>query len=384
MGGCAPYPLFGQDPVVATSTIEVPTTDALVLPEPGAAPRVIAVLETQYLNALEQEIILATNSSARGQNAFHVVFFGPVKGRTGRENIRTDDFLSEEALEAEMEERMPGVAMHTSNYFVQNRYGPFNYAMGYGGSGEMCMYAWQRIQSQVPLYMFWRDRGVLAVRLRLCQAGASEQDLLRVMYRYSINGYFLPRSWQPYGRPMSEPVGIGQIGGPLAYPSGLQGDGTVMDGWLGPEPAPPAASAPRRNPRRYGTPVAQPEQIYADPQALYGSQGYTEPVEGYPSVPGPAASSQMAPGVKPNVIQGQPQPGAVVDPAPSRPVRSNTETTPFSTPPSVPGLAPQPRTIPAVPGQGSSYSAPSPTNTASIGAPVRLVPGASSYPTAAY
>ncbi|HEY9214438.1 MAG TPA: cellulose biosynthesis protein BcsN, partial [Ancylobacter sp.] len=221
----------------------MPTTDALVLPEPGAAPRVIAVLETQYLNALEQEIILATNSSARGQNAFHVVFFGPVKGRTGRENIRTDDFLSEEALEAEMEERMPGVAMHTSNYFVQNRYGPFNYAMGYGGSGEMCMYAWQRIQSQVPLYMFWRDRGVLAVRLRLCQAGASEQDLLRVMYRYSINGYFLPRSWQPYGRPMSEPVGIGQIGGPLAYPSGLQGDGTVMDGWLGPEPAPPAAAS---------------------------------------------------------------------------------------------------------------------------------------------
>ena len=67
MGGCAPYPLFGQDPVVATGTIEVPTTDALVLPEPGAAPRVIAVLETQYLNALEQEIVLATNSSARAR-----------------------------------------------------------------------------------------------------------------------------------------------------------------------------------------------------------------------------------------------------------------------------------------------------------------------------
>lgn len=386
MGGCAPYPLFGSDPKVATGTIEVPVTEALVLPEPGAAPRVIAVLETQYLNALEQEIVLATNSAARGENSIHVIFFGPVKGRTGRENIRADDFLSEEALETEMLERMPGVSMQTSNYFVQNRYGPFNYAMGYGGSGEMCMYAWQRIQSQVPLYTFWRDRGVLSVRMRLCQAGASEQDLLRVMYRYSINGYFLPRSWQPYGRPMGEPVGIGQIGGPLAYPSGLQGDGTVMDGWLGAEPAPPpSAAAPRaRSPRRYGTPVAQPEQIYADPQAGYGAPGYTEPVEGYPSVPGPATSNQMAPSTTPRVIQGQPQPGAVVDPAPSRPVRSNSETTPFSTPPQVPGLAPQPRTIPAVPGQGSSNTKPGTSSTASVGAPVRLVPGASNYPVAAY
>ncbi|QIB33472.1 cellulose biosynthesis protein BcsN [Ancylobacter pratisalsi] len=361
---------------MATTTVEKPLSDALVLPEPGASPRILAVLQTDYLNAVEQEIILETNSHSRGQNAIYAVFFGPVKNSTGRENLRKDDWLNDEVLDDEMYERMPGVAMHVSNYYVQNRYGPFNYAIGNAGNGELCIYGWQRIQSQVPVFLIWRDRGILAIRLRLCQVGASEQDLLRVMYRFSINGYFLPQGWQPYGRPMGEPEGIGRIGGPLAYPSGIQGDGTVLDGWLGPEPTTRVRStaAPRR--ARYGSAVPAPEPVV---QPGYYEGNLVDPVEGYPSVPDPGTSQQLAPSSQPRITPGSPQPGAVIDPAPSRPVQSNTQSSPFSTPPVLPGVAPvQTRPISS---SGSGYYAPAPAPSGTgTGAPVRLVPGASSYP----
>lgn len=368
--GCAPL-FWRGNPQVATATVEVPVAEALILPEPGAAPQVLTVLETDYINAVQQEIILATHSRSRGQNAIHAVFFGPVKGRTGWENLRKDDFLNDEALDEEMLERLPGVTMHVSNYFVQNRYGPFNYAIGNAGGGELCIYGWQRIQSQQRLNLIPPDSGVLAIRLRLCQIGASEQDLLRVMYRYSINGYFLPPFWQPYGRPVGEPEGIGRIGGPLAYPSGLQGDGTVLDGWAGPEPSQAApVSRGTRSPRRYGTVVPQAEPVYPAAQPGYmdpAMQGnLVDPVEGYPQVPGPAVSGQLAPSTKPNVTPGQVQPGAVVDRAPARPVQSDTQGSPFSAPPVMPGT--------------TNYM-PSSGVPSAVGEPVRLVPGASSYPT---
>lgn len=252
-------------------TIEVPVSDALILPEPGG-PAVLTVLETRYLNALEQEVVLGTRSTAPGQNSFHVIFFGPVDGRTGRDNIRKDNRLAEDALADEMEEVLPGVPMHTSSYFVQNRYGPFGYAIGRAGVNDLCIYAWQRIESQVSLSPIAPDRGVLTVKLRLCETGATEQTLLRHMYRYSINGYYLPRSWQPYGRPLPESQALGRPGGPLTYPTGIQGDATVLDGNLGPEPAPVRPVTRARGTSRRDEPVDGP------PAA---------PLEGYPTVPMP-------------------------------------------------------------------------------------------------
>lgn len=365
----------GQDPKVASLTSEVEVAEAMVLPEPGSTPPVIAVVQTNFLNAIEQEIVLGTNSHSRGQNAIYVVFFGPVKGRTGWENTRADDFLNTEVIDQEMLDRMPGVTMYTSNYFVQNRYGPFNYAIGNAGGGELCIYGWQRIQSQVPMFLTFRDRGSMSIRLRLCQIGATEQDLLRVMYRYSINAYFLPHVWQPYGRPLGEPEGIGRIGGPLAYPSGLQGDGTVLDGWMGggdvTGSVPPAAeaapaAAPRRARPRYGSQVPQAETVYQG--GGYGAPrgNLVDPYEGYPQVPGPAGSAQLAPTTQPSVVQGRPPAGAVVDQAPARPVNSPAQNSPFSAPPTLPGVTPI----------GGTRS----TGGGQVGDPVRLVPGASSYP----
>lgn len=262
LGGC----VTRGAPVVATVTVEVPVAEALVLPEPGG-PRVVGVIETRYANALEQEIVLGTNAQTPGQNAFHAIFFGPVEGRTGDENIKNDTFLAQDALAEEMESALPGVGMRPSTYFVQNRYGSFGYALGRGVGRDLCLYAWQRIQSQERVNVLVPDQGVLSVRLRLCQSGATEASLLRIMYRYTINGYFLPRSWQPYGRPLAEPVGIGRPGGPIVYPNVNFGPG--------------GASAPPPEPARRTAPSAAPVAVEAAPSVP------AAPLEGYPTVPTP-------------------------------------------------------------------------------------------------
>lgn len=265
-GGCVTA--RGGPPVVATMTIEVPAVEALVLPEPGG-PRVIGVIETRFANALQQEVMLGTDAATPGQNAFHVTFFGPVEGRTGPENIKNDTFLADDALAEEMERALPGVDMRPSTYFVQNRYGPFGYALGHGQGRDLCLYAWQRIQGQDRVNVMTGDRGVLSVRLRFCQSGASEASLLRIMYRYTINGYFLPRSWQPYGRPLPASPELGRIGGPIIYPAEAFGAG----GASAPPPAPARASESASR-----SMSAAPEAAPSVPSA---------PLEGYPTVPAP-------------------------------------------------------------------------------------------------
>lgn len=264
-GGCT----TGRPPVVATLSAEVPAVEALVLPEPGG-PRIIGVIETRYANALQQEVMLATEAATPGQNAFSVVFFGPVEGRTGPENIKNDSFLSDYALAEEMEQALPGIDLRTSTYFVQNRYGPFGYAVGPGQGRDLCLYAWQRIQGQQRMNVFAADRGVLSVRLRFCQSGASEAALLRIMYRYTINGYFLPRSWQPYGRPLPVAPELGRVGGPAVYPSTVFGTGAAT----APPPAPARASAP-------SAPGSVPAPVDTGPSVP------SAPLEGYPTVPAP-------------------------------------------------------------------------------------------------
>lgn len=266
VGGCVTA--RGGPPVVATMAIEVPTVEALLLPEPGG-PRIIGVIETRFANALQQEVMLATDAATPGQNAFDVTFFGPVEGRTGPENLKDDTFLADDALAAEMERALPGIGMSPSTYFVQNRYGPFGYALGRGQGRDLCLYAWQRIQGQDRVNVLTGDRGVLSVRLRFCQSGATEASLLRIMYRYTINGYFLPRSWQPYGRPLPASPELGRIGGPIIYPAEAFG----TNGASAPPPAP--ARTQESTPRAV-SPAS--EAVPSVPSA---------PLEGYPTVPAP-------------------------------------------------------------------------------------------------
>jgi hypothetical protein len=55
------------------------------------------------------------------------------------------------------------------------------------------------------------------VRLRLCEAGASEKDLLSVMYGYTLTGSFASEQWNPYGAPAGIDSRLGADAQPI-YP----------------------------------------------------------------------------------------------------------------------------------------------------------------------
>ncbi len=210
-GACATRTDIG----FATLMKEVPATQAIIVPPPGG-PSIVAVLERNYQNGLSQEIALSTASLTPGQNAFHVTL---ATGRRGLSEI--DDILSlpssitQDRVAGEMEERLPGIEMQTSLVYVQNKYGPFGFATGRSANGDTCLYAWQRIEPDKPALFI--PGGVISVRLRLCDAAATQEQLLRSMYGFTISAYYMSNLWNPYGEPPSPPAQLGQIDAPI-YP----------------------------------------------------------------------------------------------------------------------------------------------------------------------
>ena len=51
--------------------------------------------------------------------------------------------------------------------------------------------------------------GLLQIRLRVCQAGAGEKELVELMYGYTVTGGFVGATWNPYGRPAGVDAEIG-------------------------------------------------------------------------------------------------------------------------------------------------------------------------------
>ncbi|MET0528637.1 MAG: cellulose biosynthesis protein BcsN [Microvirga sp.] len=254
----------------ATLMNEVPATRAIIVPPPGG-PSIVAVLQRSYQNGISQEIALSTASLTPGQNAFYVSL---ATGRRGLSEI--DDVLSlptsitQDRIAGEMEERLPGIEMQTSLVYVQNKYGPFGFATGRSASGDTCLYAWQRIEPDEAAVFV--PGGVISVRLRLCDAAATQEQLLRSMYAFTISAYYMSDSWNPYGSPPPVPVQLGQIDAPI-YPLGM-----------GIASTPPAVVRQRvRVQRRIDKDTVLPERAPAAPEVPEG------PPSGYPVVPPPAS-----------------------------------------------------------------------------------------------
>ncbi|MBJ6125297.1 cellulose biosynthesis protein BcsN [Microvirga splendida] len=210
----------------ATLTTEVPATRAIVVPPPGG-PSIVAVLQRLYQNGIAQEIALSTASRTSGQNAFYVSLLNNTASNMEIPETLSLPPLTPDRIEREMEERIPGVAMQTSLVYVQNKFGPFGFATGRSPQGDLCLYAWQRIEPEEPAILV--PGGAISVRLRLCGADASIDQLLRIMYGYTISAYYRQESWNPYGDPPSPPAGFGQTDAPM-YPLGLdrREDATVI------------------------------------------------------------------------------------------------------------------------------------------------------------
>ncbi|MBL0372157.1 cellulose biosynthesis protein BcsN [Rhizobium sp. KVB221] len=201
---------------VITRAATVDPSQAMILPAPGG-PSIVSVIETRYSNAVEQEVVLSTSAATPGQNSLLVKMYGPMDaGTAGQKSLAYRSLLTSD-LGREIRAAMPGVPMHMSGLFLRNNYGPFGYAFGNSASGDSCIYGWQQLRSPEGERSNFRNSGAFQIRLRLCESGSSEKDLLSVMYGYTLTGSFASVQWNPYGSPRSIDADMGSEGSPI-YP----------------------------------------------------------------------------------------------------------------------------------------------------------------------
>ena len=206
---------------------------ALVLPPPGG-PSIVSVVEQKRGNGVEQTISLFTSSSVQGQNFLKVQFLGASGANPGAGNA-SYRMIREGDIAREMARSVPGVPMATSATFLQNSYGPFGYASGSSRAGDTCIYAWQQIRSSRSAHTQARNFGMIQIRLRLCDARATERQLLGIVYGYTVTGTFDGDIWNPYGAPPPANPAFGQTGAPIYPDEGGYRPATMPIGY---EPAP--------------------------------------------------------------------------------------------------------------------------------------------------
>jgi len=286
----------------------VASEKSLVLPPPGG-PSIVSVVETKRGNGVEQTLSLFTSSSVPGQNFMKVQFLGasgsnPNTGSAGY-RMFNETGVSREAFAA-----VPGVAMVRNTTFLQNSYGPFSYASGRSRGGDTCIYGWQQIRSSRSAHTQTRNFGMIQVKLRLCDARASERQLLAVMYGYTITGTLNGEIWNPYGDVRGADPTLGRTGSPI-YPD--DGGYRQMSMPIGYEPAPAAAQVSRVTVRRAvaAQPVAAPQPV--------AQQAPVGPRVPLPDDPGTQNSQVMVPGAPApsgSTVQQSARAGGVAVPSP--------------------------------------------------------------------
>ena len=219
---------MGELPVYAELATVVSVDKALALPAPGG-PAVLNIVQKTTENSIIQTIFLANDSRSPGENQLTVTYWGPV-GRDGWHVEFNPQRPTKAGIYKEMQAALPGIGMHFSDYYVQNKYGPFGYAVGVPSSGGLCLYGWQLIKAK-PRDFFAPNlkRGAVAVRLRVCQANVTEAQLLQIMYDYTLTGYFEPGLWDPYGAPPPVNPALGTMSSPIV-PVGREGLGSPVVG----------------------------------------------------------------------------------------------------------------------------------------------------------
>jgi len=219
--GCASQPQIQT----MSSTKVRPAEEAFIYPEPGG-PAIVSVIERRYANATEQQIALATSSHVSGQNMFRIQLFGPVDSAVAGQTHLREGYLPPANINSDLRQLFPGIRMIRSPYYVQNRYGPFGYAVGRSASGDTCLYGWQRLTSTGAAQTLIGNKGSIQIRLRYCDQSLPEPRLLQAMYGYTISAYFTSRGWNPYGQPNAPNPSLGRAGAPL-YPVGATEFATV-------------------------------------------------------------------------------------------------------------------------------------------------------------
>ncbi|WP_375597136.1 cellulose biosynthesis protein BcsN [Devosia sp. Naph2] len=198
---------------------------------PGAGA-ILSIVQTGYNNATEQMIMLDTTSRAPGQNYFKVQMFEAVAHSSTPGGLQ-DVPLANLDLAGEARGTVNYADMKLSPYFVQNLYGPFGYSMGRTATGDLCMYAWQRVAPDRSPGGGVR-RGAINLRALICHRNRSEAELLEIMYQLRIKGVT--------GVAKPAPAEIGAYGR-VIMPTGPNGVANVL-----PDPPRPARSTAPASP----------------------------------------------------------------------------------------------------------------------------------------
>lgn len=239
----------------------VAAEQAMIFPPPGG-PEIMAVINYNYSNAMKQDVLLRSEGTTPGQNYLKIELFGPQ-----RQGTTVTDGLGFEGTRAsqiarEIRREFPGKRISMSQEYLQNSYGAFSYAVGNGQGSDLCLYGWQEIRSKQDMRQGLRNLGKINVRARLCQPSATVQELLSLMYNFTITGNYINPTWNPYGTPQAPDAGIGRSSNPI-YPV----TGTSF-------PMQPGSQAPSQppTPRRVSVPANisyQPQTVVtAAPQAV--------------------------------------------------------------------------------------------------------------------
>ncbi len=199
----------------SASAETVANEKALAFPPPGG-PAIVNVVERRYKGDVEQTISLATSSSVSGQNFLKIQFHG-VSGDNPGLGSTPYKAVGANAIAREMAVAVPGVRLARSATLVQNTYGPFGYASGQSRAGDTCLYAWQQIRAGRSTQAQMQNFSMVQVRLRLCDAHASEHQLLGTIYGYTIAGGFRNEALNPYGAVRGADAVLAPPGDPV-YP----------------------------------------------------------------------------------------------------------------------------------------------------------------------
>ena len=274
-------------------TTTVPTESAFAFPAPGG-PSITGVLQRSYSNAIEQDILLSNAARASGQNMLRVQLFGSFDQAPLNVPSLGDKSPAGPSIASEMRKLLPGVRMARSSSFVQNKYGPFGYAIGSTSAGDTCLYGWQRIAAATSRQTLFGNRGAIQIRLRLCDASAAEEELLQAMYGYTIVANVRGGNWNPYGDASPVNPAYGQAHAPIypvvtIAPTGLESPrATATQPAAAPTQRRRSPRAPEPEPSALPAPVGP---IVPPPPTLSPAGGNAAPVVSPPPSSQPSAAS---------------------------------------------------------------------------------------------
>lgn len=144
---------------------------------PVEAGEVVSVGEESRETGFIQTVTLAGDTAVSGSN--HIRVEAVPRGHAAK------TLASVETIEAELAERMPGVAMRILPYSIASAAGPIGVATGTASGGVRCAYAWQVSNTGEGEEGFGRflarNEKAYSVRVRLCRGGVSEEQLVTTM-----------------------------------------------------------------------------------------------------------------------------------------------------------------------------------------------------------